>query len=158
MSEGGMGMLNGIINKLRPTMQEPTMQVFSGETQPIECKTGDKRPVCKLKAENAAKTEEQLLKEVEAEFNKLSPENQRAVKDAFAQETARMKLRNLERLDKQLAQVKAEEFNRKLMAEAQEQYDLEKKHGLRFMGDVTQSRKVTSHTYTADQLMRGDLE
>lgn len=152
MNEGGIEMLNFI-----GRIKKPVQEFFSGETQPIECKPGDTRKACKLKVENA-KTEAQLLKEVEAEFNKLSPENQRAVKDAFAQETAKMKLRNIERLDKQLAQVKAEEFNRKLMAEAQEQYDLENKHGLRFFGDVTQSRKVTSHTFTADQLMRGDLE
>ncbi|MDG6250821.1 hypothetical protein [Methanocalculus sp.] len=146
-------MLNGIINRLKPTMQ-----VFSGETQPIECKPGDTRKVCQMRAENIAKTEDQLLKEIEVEFNKLSPGDQQAVKDAFAQETAKMKLRNMERLDKELAQVKAEEFNRQLMAEAQEQYDLETKYGLRFMGESTQSRKVTSHTFTAKQQMQGDFE
>lgn len=97
------------------------MMEFTGHTTPL--KVGNISPP----------TDEALLQEIEREFNRLPPATQREVQAVFARENAKMKLRNIERLDKELAQVKAQEFNQELMTKAREQYELEKKHNIRFI-------------------------
>lgn len=146
-------MLGGIIKRLKPNMQ-----VFSGETQPIECKPGDTRKECKLKkerlqAENATGGFEDALKR---ELSRLSPDQVRELTAHVDQETA--KLKAAKAAPTPATTTEAQTYVDGLMRDAREQLAAEQAAGIRVVDGVTQSGKVTSEWISAEELLRGDFE